>query len=107
MRAAFDATNNIDADGNPSGGSAKGLGFSIHWQDGPLGRGAERTEPNGAFVETIIAAAAQRIDFYQQSKFACKENQEALDHLNAALAALDSRTKRREKQQTEGTHKGK
>ena len=46
-----------DKDGNPAGGVSSGRGFAISWQNGPLGRGVERREPNGAFVEDVIAAA--------------------------------------------------
>ena len=54
--------NDSDDDGNPAGGMVRGVGLFIQWQNGPLGRGDERREPNGAFVETVIAAAKQRIE---------------------------------------------
>ena len=83
------------------------MGMSIIWQDGPLGRlGEERKDPNGAFVETVIHAARRRIEFYQESGFACAENSEAIFHLTQALNALDKRTLRRIQQNTEGTHEG-
>ena len=63
-----------------------------------------RREPNGAFVEDVIAAAMDRIEFYEASQFACDENKAALKHLDAALAVLDSRTKDREARDVEGTH---
>lgn len=53
MLGTFWHENRVDADGNPAGGSLSGKGLSIEWQDGPLGRGADRKEPNGAFVETV------------------------------------------------------
>jgi hypothetical protein len=70
-----------------------------------LGRGPERKEPNGAFVETVIAAAADRIQYYQNSKFACAENQQALDLLLEAIHILNERTAKREARSVEGTHK--
>lgn len=94
-----------DADGNPAGGATFGTGFAISWQNGPLGRGEERREPNGAFVEDIIAAAADRIRFYQASKFASDLNEQALFHLEDALAALQARTADREARDVEGTHR--
>ena len=106
-KVGFNATNALDTEGNPTGGSVKGTGIWINWQDGPLGRGEERQLPNGAFVEDVIAAARQRIQFYQDAssgRFACEENALALEALNTALAALDCRTKRREDAGTEGTH---
>lgn len=98
--------NRLDADGNPAGGHVRAPGLKINWQDGPLGRGDDRREPNGSFVETVIAAAAQRIAFYQDGRFACLENQAALEHLEAALDVLNHRTERREAAGTEGTHEG-
>lgn len=95
-----------DANGNPAGGCTFGTGFTISWQNGPLGRGDERIEPNGAFVETIIFAAYDRLAFYQASKFNCEENSRAMTHLEKALEILNGRTARREKQNVEGTHQG-
>ena len=95
-----------DENGNPAGGEARSVGLSVVWQNGPLGRGAERTEPNGAFVETVITVAADRLAFYQDSPFACIENAVALGNLQAALRALENRTKRREALGVEGTHAG-
>ena len=93
-----------DSQGNPAGGITTGIGIDIHWQDGPLGRGAERKEPNGAFVEGVIAAAIDRINYYQSSKFNCRENAIALTHLETALLWLMKRTMERETREVEGTH---
>ncbi len=98
-------TNHLtNADGTPTGGMTSGTGFTISWQNGALGRGAERKEPNGAFVETIIAAAMDRLAHYQASKFACDENHAAIGHLRQALAHLEARTKAREARTVEGIH---
>jgi len=104
MLAEFEAKNSVDENENPTGGSIAGTGLKIQWQDGPLGRGEDREEPNGAFVETVIAAAKSRLEFYQKSKFNCEENAGAISHLDKALEVLDSRTKDREKREVEGTH---
>jgi hypothetical protein len=107
MLDTFIAKNDDDAAGYPAGGSVRGTGLEIHWQNGPLGRGAHRKEPNGAFVETVIAAAKQRIEYYQTGaggKFKCDENAQAIEWLNVVLALLDKRTKEREARQVEGTH---
>ena len=93
-----------DKDGNPAGGVTCGRGFTISWQNGPLGRGDDRKEPNGAFVEEVIEAAIDRIRFYQSGKFNCEENAEALSHLELALAVLQQRTADREARGVEGTH---
>lgn len=93
-----------DVEGRPAGGTSTGTGFTIAWQNGPLGRGEERQAPNGAFVEDIIAAAKDRLNFYQQSDFACEENAQALEYLDKALAVLNARTAAREARGVEGTH---
>jgi hypothetical protein len=93
-----------DTNGNPAGGVSTGRGFTISWQNGPLGRGAERKEPNGAFVEDVIQAVIGRINFYQDSRFNSADNAEALTHLHAAAEALDRRTREREARAVEGTH---
>ncbi len=122
MRNGIKEDHRLDANGNPAGGSTEGTGIIVEWQNGPLGRHAEkcvvdpadgpvvcvegctRRPPNGAFVEDVIAAAKGRLEFYQASKFNCVENARALEHLNAALDVLDSRTKSREARHVEGTH---
>jgi hypothetical protein len=107
MLAKFTASNHVDFDGSPAGGIVRGEGLEIQWQDGPLGRGPDRKEPNGAFVETVIAAAVQRIEFYQKAadgKFKCRENAIALTKLEEALLWLNKRTADREAREVEGTH---
>jgi hypothetical protein len=104
MTTPIKSTHWNDSNGNPAGGSTFGNGFAISWQNGPLGRGAERKEPNGAFVEDVIDAARDRIEYYQQSKFSCPENAAALEHLRAALRILRDRTVNREARKVEGTH---
>ena len=84
----------------------QGVGLRIDWQDGPLGRGEDRQEPNGAFVETVIAAALQRIEYYNETQFRCRENSLAITKLEEALHWLNARTNRREQQNVEGTHSG-
>ena len=101
MRQQFIADHGVDTDGNPAGGYSIARGINIEWQNGPLG--TKRYE-NGAFVETLIAIAMDRIEFYQQSQFACEENKEALSALKAALHALENRTANRQLRGVEGTH---
>lgn len=93
-----------DADGNPAGGVSTGMGFTISWQNGPLGRGPDRKQPNGAFVETLIDAVIGRLEFYQKSKLKSAHNEVALTHLIIALATLQARTASREIREVEGTH---
>ncbi len=90
--------------GRPAGGTTQGMGITITWQDGPLGRGVNRIPPNGAFVEGVIQAALGRIQHYQASQFKCRENALAITHLEEALHWLQARTEDREERQVEGTH---
>jgi hypothetical protein len=93
-----------DADGNPAGGHTIGIGIDITWQEGPLGRGADRIEPNGAFIETVIAAALDRLEYYQKSRFNCRENALTITKLEEALHWCKHRTDKREAREVEGTH---
>lgn len=104
----FVAVNDDDENGRPAGGYVAGKGIHIHWQDGPLGRvgSEERIEPNGAFVETVLEAVKQRIEYYQ-TKFPCDENHLAIVYISMALSALNERTSRRVAQNVEGTHEGR
>ena len=101
----------VDENGNPAGGVATGRGFTISYQNGPLGRVGteERVEPNGAFVEDVVEAVKKRMEFYQTAgdgKFACEENEESIKHLEGFLRVQRSRTARRTEAKTEGTHEG-
>lgn len=96
--------NRVDENNNPTGGSVKGVGIDIQWQNGPLGHGENRQEPNGAFVEGVIEAAIQRLGFFQNSKFKCLENAVAIEKLQEALKCLESRTAARVLRNVEGTH---
>lgn len=101
--------NHNDEDGNPAGGNVDGVGISIEFQNGPLGRGEERVPPNGAFVEGVIQAAIQRLQYYQEAsngRFRCRENALAITKLEEGLHWLGARTGRREAQNVEGTHEG-
>ena len=108
MLQEFSALNYCDEPGLPAGGEVHGLGLDIIWQKGPLGEeGPDRLDPNGAFVETVIAAALQRIRWYQtvsDGRFQCFENRLAIECLETALDHLDARTKDRVERGVEGTH---
>lgn len=95
----------VDEDENPTGGHTSGRGISIDWQDGQL-RNSEGGDvaPNGAFVEGVIAAAIDRLEFFQVSKFRCRENALAITKLEEALHWLGHRTAAREARGVEGTH---
>ena len=97
--------NVFDGDGNPTGGIVSGVGLSISWQDGPLRRPPQA--PNGAFVDDVIEAARQRLEFYQKAaggKFACRENALAITKLEEAAHWLYARRMAREGRGVQGTH---
>ena len=105
MQANYFSEHWSDENGNPAGGTSSGKGVCISWQNGPLAIDGSRREPNGAFVETVIAMAIDRIEFYQRSRFASGYNERAMAYLHAALGELNARTSDREKRGVEGTHK--
>ncbi len=115
MQQRINPMHEKDDQGRPAGGvthvviaedslGAPAVLHTLSWQKGPLMESGKRLPPNGLFVESVIAAAADRIRFYQESPFNCAENAAALGHLEAALEILQSRTKRREAAGIEGTH---
>ena len=95
--------NNTDANGNPSGGRAEGMGIDITWQDGPVNRDNNEV-PNGAFVEDVLLVCIQRLEFYQESKFACDSNLDALHFVHEAIRRLMERRDDRRKRGVEGKH---
>jgi hypothetical protein len=96
--------NKLGGDGIPTGGFVRGIGIAITWQDGPLGRDAERKEQNGALVEDVLGACLDRLKYYQSSKFNCPENVLAISQIETALKWLQKRTEDRVKRLVEGTH---
>ena len=86
-----------DTEGNPTGGTSVGAGFSITWQNGVQ----ERT---GAHLEEVIEACIARLNFFQSSKFNCRENALAISKLQEALHWLGERTRQREARGVEGTY---
>lgn len=106
MNNGFKSEHWTDVKGNPAGGNTYGDGFAIGWQNGPLKVfGCERKKPNGAFVDNIIKAVLDRLEFYQTTKFECNSNSDAIDHLKAALQCLEDRSSDRIERSVEGTHK--
>ena len=99
-----------DGDGNPTGGSTtleldRGEGyneicFACSWQDGIVGDDGQ----SGAFVEDVLEAARQRLQFFQTSKFRCRENAIALTKIEEALQWLDWRTRKRLIENVENTY---
>lgn len=106
------AVNVIDENGNPTGGSVNlRIGLTrnpirIQWQDGPRGKKGSKTlaEPNGAFVEDIIWAALQRLEFFNSTRYRDRNNSIAISKLEEALYALHDRTLERSHRGVEGKH---
>ena len=95
--------NETDDDDNPAGGRVSGCGFHIWWQDGPINREAGE-EAHGAFVEDVLLGVINRMEFYQGSKFACEENEEALRHLRDAHTSMMNRREDRVDRGVQGKH---
>lgn len=105
MKQKLIVHNSVDDNGKPAGGSIYATGLRINWQDGPLRDVCNDTRvPNGCFVETVIAAAISRLEYYQRSEFKNPWNAEAIVHLQAALATCEARTADREARGVEGTY---
>lgn len=110
------ATNKVDENGNPTGGDvaltvSKDEGtlhsaLNIQWQDGP--RGQEGTDellpPNGAFVEDVLWAALQRLEFFNEGKYRDRANSLAITKIEEALQALKNRQLERSYRGVEGKH---
>lgn len=133
MNQKITSTHFYDANGNPAGGHTSFTGCEIEWQNGPLANAdGTRREPSGAFVEGVIAAAIDRLRYYQgegkyaevlsretadgdsaimlkdavvtPGKFRCRQNALAITHLEEALHWCQERTAEREARGVEGTH---
>ena len=105
MMQEINCSNRVDDKNNPTGGHVSGEGIDIRWQDGPRGTSPKNKAANGAFVEGVIQAAIQRLQFFQETKFECVENSNAIQGLTIALKALNSRTALRQERMVEGQNK--
>ncbi len=78
------------SDGEPDGGLAYGVGFTISWQRGRLRHINDNgnVEPNGAFVEDIVDVCINRLEHLQSTTAARAKNDMAIAHLKEALVAL-------------------
>lgn len=112
------ATNVLDGE-NPTGGDVTlhvtKLGDTefpamyIAWQDGPRGEtdvdgNLVLADPNGAFVEDVLWAALQRLEFFNEGKFRCRENSLAITKIEEALFILKDRQLSRSDRGVEGKH---
>lgn len=110
------ANNKLDENENPTGGEVslhvtkngdeEFPALIINWQDGPRGDAVTKQldEPNGAFVEDVLWAALQRLEFFNNSKFRCRENSIAITKIEEALFVLKDRQLSRTDRGVEGSH---
>lgn len=88
-------------DRGPNLGLVPTFGYNLKFQNGPIAEGV-----NGLTHEVLLAIIEDRIAGFQTGPFACPENERALSLVRELQAVLADRTKRRDEQGTEGTHKG-
>lgn len=75
--------------------------LNVWFQNGPI----QEVGVNGVQQEHLLAIVADRLSSFQAGPFANAYNAEALEHVNAALAALHRRTLDRIARQVEGYNK--
>ena len=73
-----------DSQRRPGGGETRGKGFSIQWQDGPLLEAGR----NGALIQELLDACADRIRFIQSTPEAQVAYEGALISLRQAKDAI-------------------
>ena len=73
----------------------------INFQEGPI----KESGVNGVCNEDLIAMVITRLEHFQKSQFACRDNAVAITKLEEALLWLRKRTMARENRGVEGTHK--
>lgn len=74
---------------------------NIHFQEGPI----KECGVNGVCNEDLISMVICRLEHFQKSEFACRENSLAITKLEEAMLWLRKRTMGREQRGIEGTHK--
>ena len=84
-------------------GECKAERFRITWQNGPINR-ARNDVPNGAFVEDVLEVCRRRLEHYEKSTFACKENAEAIGFITGAIAVLTDRRRDRASRGVQGKY---
>lgn len=78
--------------------SEGGWSQTVKFQDGPV----PEVGTNGLTLESLMGICAHRLEAFQNGSFPCKENAEALQHLQKAMDALHCRTLKRMARGVEG-----
>lgn len=73
---------------------------AIRFQNGPI----QETGPNGISNEALLAIVEDRLQGFQSSQYACRENAIALTKIQEAMMWLQKRTRDRITRGVEGTH---
>lgn len=74
---------------------------NIHFQEGPV----KEVGINGIFHEDLINIVVDRLKHFQDSAFACEDNEKALKCFEEGLNHLRNRTKDRKNRGVQGTYK--
>lgn len=109
------ARNELDENENPTGGEVylqvtkdgdtEFPALVVNWQDGARGQAdGSLADPNGAFVEDVLWAALQRLEFFNESKYRDRANSLAITHIEQALQALKDRQLERSHRNVEGKY---
>jgi hypothetical protein len=121
INASLKANNQLDDNENPTGGDVylqvtkngdtEFPALVVNWQDSPRGTGETNADgspvlaqPNGAFVEDVLWAALQRLEFFNESKYRDRANSLAITKIEEALQALKNRQLERSHRNVEGKH---
>jgi len=73
----------------------------VEFQNGPI----KERGVNGCQNEDLLVIVVDRLQHFQNSNFACRENALALTKIQEALHWLEARTKERTERGVEGTNK--
>lgn len=95
----------FDSSSNPScpwvaRHGAPAIHSHVLFQNGPIGE----VGTNGVTQEALIAILIDRMRSFQSGPFKCRENEQALFHLEEALMWLQQRTIKRMRRNVEGTN---
>lgn len=71
----------------------------VHFQEGPI----KEYGVNGIANEDALVMVLVRLEGFQKTQFACEENAQAIEHIEAALKVLRERTNKRATRNVEGT----
>ena len=92
------ACHNYQVSGVPTDNVKDGIFARVYFQKGPV----KEVGVNGCQNEDLLRIVEDRLAGFQSGEFACIENKIALEAVQQALEALESRTRDRTKRGVEG-----